>query len=333
MASSKHYNFDKEEEEEEVVSIDKPKAWQNARQVQHAAAVAESDMQAMQAATESTLLELLANPAVQPASLSRFLTVFPMPASMLEKQQLLLAKQCWEHLLDAADRGSAGAADESILYGKMDLLRGIKLYCPTELFRQHCHLEQVQLLVEALGSQVKAGTFLCQLRRCLSADGQHVVEPASRKVQQLHNKLETADLLMVVHTLGTGNVLSIDGQQLQQLKLVHLARHGPVTELEFMLRVLGTSQQKQQQEGSSAAAAPPQAQQVCDLLDGLHQGFPILFQPLIECHTGWLYRLRVLLRAGADAAAVYQPWSSSALHMLFYRKSRKLSAAAQAQAI
>jgi hypothetical protein len=74
------------------------------------------------------------------------------------------------------------------------------------------------------------------------------------------------------------------------------------------------------------------------LLDAPHQGFPILFQPLIECHAGWLARLGVLLRAGADAATVYAPWNCSALHMLFYRKfagssSRKISEATQVQAL
>lgn len=311
--------------EEEVVIIDKPKDWRASAALLAENAVAAADTQAMQAAAQSTLLELLSNPAVQPASLSRFLSAFSVPESMPQKQRLLLAKQCWEHLLDTPDHQRDGTA-ESALYGKMDLLRRTKLYCPKELFRQHCHLEQLQLLVEALESQIRAGIFLCQLRRSLSADGQHSFRPESSKVQQLQNKLETADLLMVVHTLGAGNVLSIDAQQLQQLKLVHLARHGPVTELESMLRMLGSPQQ----EGSSAAT---HAQRVCDLLDTLHQGFPILFQPLIECHAGWLDRLHVLLRAGADAAAVYKPWSSSALHMLFYRKSRKVAETTQVQAI
>jgi hypothetical protein len=154
-------------------------------------------------------------------------------------------------------------------------------------------------------------------------------------VQQLQSKLEAADLLMVVHTLGTGNVLAIDADQLQQLELVHLARHGPVAKLASML---GSWRQQQQEGSSAAAAAASQVQAVCDMLDGLHQEFPILFQPLIECHSGWLDRLGVLLRAGADAAAVYEPWNCSAMHMLFYRKcagssSREISEAAQVQAL
>jgi len=279
----------------------------------------------MQAATQSTLLELLANPALHPSSVKRFLTAFPVPESMPVRKRLLLAKQCWEHLLDNRDTGCM-----ALVYGKMELLRRTKLYCPTDLFRQHCHLEQVQLLVDAMGSQVDVGTFLAHLRCSLSVDGQHSFRHESSKVQQLQSKLETADLLMVVHTLGTGNMFAIDTDQLQQLRLVHLARHGPVAELESMVR------QQSQQEGRSAAAAQPQA--VCDMLDSLHHGFPLLFQPLIECHSGWVDRLGVLLRAGADAAVVYEPWTCSAMHMLFYRNSagsssRKVSEAAQVQAL
>ena len=279
----------------------------------------------MQAATQSTLLELLANSALHPSSVTRFLTAFPVPEGMPLRKRLLLAKQCWEHLLDHRDTDRMAH-----VYGKMELRRRHKLYCPTELFRQHCHLEQVQLLVDAMGSQVDVGTFLMHLRRSLSADGQHSFRHDSSKVLQLQSKLETADPLMVVHTLGTGNVFAIDADQLEQLQLVHLARHGPVAELKAMLR------QQSQQEGRSAAAAQPQA--VCDMLDSLYHGFPLLFQPLIECHSGWLDRLGVLLRAGADATAVYEPWTCSAMHMLFYRKSagsssRKVSEAAQVQAL
>ena len=293
-------------------------------QSQDAAAEHEQDEE-MQAATQSTMLELLANPVLPPASITRLLTAFPVPEDMPLRKRLLLAKQCWEHLLD--DRDTDRMAH---VYGKMELLRRIKLYCPTELFRQHCHLEQVQLLVDAMESQVDVGTFLVHLRRSLSVDGQHTFRHQSSKVQQLQSKLETADLLMVVHTLGIGNVLAIHANQLQQLKLVHLARHGPVDELKSMLSA------QQQQEGSSVAAASPQT--VCDLLDGVYQGFPLLFQPLIECHSGWLDRLTVLLRAGADATAVYEPWNCSAMHMLFYRKSagsssRRIAEAAQVQAL
>jgi len=299
----------------------------SSHQDQDAAAEHEQDEE-MQAATQSTMLELLANPVLPPSSITRLLTAFPVPEDMPLRKRLLLAKQCWEHLLDDRDTGRMAH-----VYGKMELLRRIKLYCPTELFRQHCHLEQVQLLVDAMGSQVNVGTFLVHLRRSLSVDGQHTFRHQSSKVQQLQSKLETADLLMVVHTLGTGNVFAINANQLQQLKLVHLTRHGPVDELKSMVRKL-TAQQ--QQEGSSAAAASPQA--VCDLLDGLYQGFPLLFQPLIECHSGWLDCLTVLLRAGADATAVYEPWNCSAMHMLFYRKSagsssRRISEAAQVQAL
>jgi len=288
---------------------------------------------ATHAATQSTLLELLANPAVHPSSVSRFLAAFPVPqpesSSMSHGQRLLLAKQCWEHLLDSMD--DRARADEEGVYGKMEILRRTQLHCPTEVFRQYCRLEQVQLLVDALGSQVKAGTFLCQLRRSLSADGQHAYRHESRKAQQLQNKLEAADLLMVVHTLGTGNVLSIDAQQLQQLKLVHLARHGSVHELESMLPMLDAGRM---QEGGSAAAAQ---RLVHDLVNSSYQGFPIQYR------ARWLGRLAVLLRAGADAATVYQPWSCSALHMLFYRKgaadgagggdSRKAAEGAQVQAV
>jgi hypothetical protein len=297
-----------------------------------ATAAAEQDEE-MQAATQSTLLELLSNPALHPSSVTRFLNVFPVPKGMPPGKRLLLARQCWEHLLDNRDTHRM-----EYVYGKMELLRRTKLYCPTELFRQHCQLEQVQLLVDAMESQVKVGTFLAHLRCSLSADGQHTFRPESHKMQQLQVKLEAADLLMVVHTLGAVSVFSIDAQQLQQLQLVHLARHGPLTELESLLRTLGARRQHQQQtEGSSAAAPPPQA--VCDMLDSLHQGFPILYQPLIECHAGWLDRLSVLLRAGADAATVYEPWNCSALHMLFYRKSaagsssRKIPEATQVQAL
>lgn len=327
--------------DDEVVVIDKPDDWhrrpslRSPRSVASAsaaasavganlvqdAAVADSEQdEVMQAATQSTLLELLSNPAVHPASVSRFLAAFPMPECMPQGKRLLLAKQCWEHLLDNTD-----ADRMEQVYGKMDLLRRSKLHCPTELFRQHCHLEQVQLLVDTLGSQVKAGTFLCQLRRSLSADGQHSYRPESRKSQQLHSKLETADLLMVVHTLGTNNVLSIDPQQLHQLKLVHLTRHGPVAEMESALLDAG-----RMEEGGSFAAAQ---RLVRDFINSSHQGFPILFQPLIECHAGWLDRLGVLLRAGADAATVYQPWNCSAMHMLFYRKSTKVAEASQVRAV
>jgi ankyrin repeat protein len=290
----------------------------------HDAVAGQEQDEAMHAATQSTLLELLSNPAVHPSSVHRFLVAFPLPECMPPRQRLLLARQCWEHLLDNRDPDRM-----EHVYGKMELLRNIKLHCPTELFRQHCHLEQVQLLVDAMGSQVKVGNFLCQLRRCLSVEGQHTFRHESRKVQQLQIKLETADLLMVVHTLGTGNVLSINAEQLQQLKLVHLARHGPVSELESVLRI---PEARQQHEGSSAAAAadPLLARK---LVNASYQGFPILFQPLIECHKGWLERLEFLLRAGANAATVYEPWNSTALHMLFYQKLHKVKEAHQVRAI
>jgi len=345
--------------DDDVIVVDKPAArWRGAAgaataahlghasiaAVVSAAELAEHDKAtqsicATHAATQSTLLELLANPAVHPSSVSRFLAAFPVPqpesSSMSHGQRLLLAKQCWEHLLDSMD--DRARVDEEGVYGKMEILRRAQLHCPTEVFRQYCRLEQVQLLVDALGSQVKAGTFLCQLRRSLSADGQHTYRHESCKAQQLQSKLEAADLLMVVHTLGTGNVLSIDAQQLQQLKLVHLVRHGPVSELECVLRMFDTGTGRVQEGGSTVT----QQQLVHDLVNSTYQGFPILFQPLIECHKGWLDRLAVLLRAGADAATVYQPWSCSALHMLFYRKgaadggdgSRKVSEGAQVQAV
>jgi hypothetical protein len=293
----------------------------------------------MHAATQSTLLELLSNPAVQPSCITHLLTAFPVPERMLYGERELLAKQCWEHLLDYCD-----PTRMKHVYGKMKLMRKIKLYCPTELFRQHCHLEQVQLLVTTLGSQVDVGIFLAHLRRSLSADGQHIFRHESSQVQQLHRKLEAADLLMVLHTMSTGNVFSMDARQLQQLKLVHLARHGPAAELESALCVR-TSDAGQQLTGSSAAAAAAAASpsyplgQARELIRGSYQGFPMLFQPLIACHCGWLNRLSVLLRAGADASVTYEPWSCSALHMLFYRKSsgcsssRKLSEVTQVQAL
>jgi len=349
--------------DDDVIVVDKPAGWQGAaaQPSTHAAAAAAhlgqrasiaavitaaelaEHNKAMQsicathAATQSTLLELLANPAVHPSSVSRFLVAFPVPqpesSSMSHGQRLMLARQCWEHLLDSMD--DRVRVDEEGVYGKMEILRRTRLHCPTELFRQYCRLEQVQLLVDAQGSQVKAGTFLCQLRRSLSADGQHTYRHESCKAQQLQSKLEAADLLMVVHTLGAGNVLAIDAQQLQQLKLVHLARHGPVHELEAMLRMRGAG--CVQGEGAFAVAQ----KQVRDLVNSTYQGFPLLFQPLIECHKGWLDRLAVLLRAGADAATIYQPWSCSALHMLVYRKDaadgggdpRKVSEGAQVQAV
>jgi hypothetical protein len=167
-----------------------------------ATAAAEQDEE-MQAATQSTLLELLSNPALHPFSVTRFLNVFPVPKGMPPGKRLLLARQCWEHLLDNRDTHRM----ESV-YGKMELLRRTKLYCPTELFRQHCQLEQVQLLVDAMGSQVDVGTFLAHLRCSLSADGQHTFRSESYKMQQLRVKLEAADLLMVVHTLGAVNVFT-----------------------------------------------------------------------------------------------------------------------------
>jgi len=290
----------------------------NADLDQNAAAV-EQD-QALRAAAQSTLLDLLANPAAAPASVSRFLAALPVVSTeMPPRQHLLLAKQCWEHLLDNTD----GVKNT---LGKMDFLRHIKLYCPTKLFRPYYRLEPVQLLVDALGSQVQAGTFLCQLRQSLSADGQQAFRPDSRKAQQLRHKLQTADLLMVVHTLGSGNVFSIDTQQLQLIKLAHLARHGPVAELESLLL-------EARHEGSSASAAAAVPRPTCHLVSSLYCGFPMLFQPLIDCRAGWLKRVSVLLRAGADATAVYPPWNCSALHMLFYRKSSKVKETAQVRAV
>ena len=91
----------------------------------------------MQAVTQSTLLELLSNPSLHPSSVARFLTAFPVPDLMPQRQRLLLAKQCWEHLLDNRE---SDVHHMELMYGKMELLRRIKLYCPTELFHQHCHL-------------------------------------------------------------------------------------------------------------------------------------------------------------------------------------------------
>lgn len=243
----------------------------------------------------------------------------------------------------------------------MEILRGLsQLHCPTDLFGQYCRLEQVQLLVEAMGSQVKAGTFLCQLRRSLSADGQYTWRHASLRVQQLQNKLEAADLLMVVHTLGAGQgyVLALDAPQLRQLQLVHYARHGPTDQLQMVLYLFSArpGEQSRVSIGNHAAAASPgpglalqDPDQVLSLRrptrqhlvnNSAYHAFPLLFQPLLGCHVGWLDRLEILLHAGADAATVYEPWRCSALHMLFYRKessgtsdSDRVPEAAQVQAI
>ena len=82
-------------------------------QLQHAQ---QHDAVEMQAATQSTLLDLLGNQAVLPASVSRFLSAFPISESMLPGKRLLLARQCWEHLLE----GAHANFDEHVI-GKMEL--------------------------------------------------------------------------------------------------------------------------------------------------------------------------------------------------------------------
>ena len=86
----------------------------------------------------------------------------------------------------------------------------------------------------------------------------------------------------------------------EHLELIHYARHGPQASLESLLHGIGTDD--------------------LDILHREHNGFPLLFQPLIECTEGWTSRLKALLAAGVDVSALYRPWNCSAFHMLVYKK-------------
>ena len=118
----------------------------------------------------------------------------------------------------------------------------------------------------------------------------------------LFAKLDGADLLLVACSMSLP--LGLAPRLVTQLRVVHYARHGPVEALREALEAGG--------EADSEAA----------LASSSHNGFPMLFQPLLEMRgPGWVDRLRVLLQAGAPGDAVYAPWRATALHMLCYTKT------------
>src|SRR6185437_6727244 len=124
-------------------------------------------------------------------------------------------------------------------------------------------------------------------------------------------KLETADMLLLVHTLSKEELFSLSPRQQHIILLAHHARHGP---LDSLLRVLNDSSSKSTE--SVAAASSSINNNIASLINETYKGFPILFQPLIDCESGWLSRLNALITAGADAEVKYEPWNCSALHML-----------------
>ena len=256
-------------------------------------------------ATESALLDLLADGSLNAARVAHLLAAFPM-AERSERDRRHLARQCWEHLLE-------GSVDESRdisgVVAKMHTLRAHRLYCPREVWKQQCRLDSVELLVqESFHCQRLVGQLLADMFRCLDADGQRAYGAGTKKSEELCKKLDRADLLLVALTLAQANVCLLSLRQQQILEVVHLARHGPCNVLQMHM-----DQQPRDVVAEGSVS----------LVNETHHGFPLLFQPLLECEPGWLERLAVLLEAGGNASTTYTVWNSSALHMLCYRKSSK----------
>lgn len=253
-------------------------------------------------ATESALLDLLADDSVDAARVAHLVAAFPM-ADRKDRDRRQLARQCWEHLLE----GSAdGRRDIGVMVAKMNTLRMHRLYCPKDVWKQQSKLETVELLVEeTFGCQRLVGQLLVEIYRCLDADAQGSHGPGTKKSDQLRKKLDCADLLLVALALAKSNVCLVTVRQQQVLEVVHLARHGPCNALKMLL----DQQPRVASEGSVS------------LVNEMHHGFPVLFQPLLACQLGWLDRLTVLLEAGANAGMTYATWNCSALHMLCYRKA------------
>ncbi len=163
-------------------------------------------------------------------------------------------------------------------------------------------------MTETFHSQQLTGQLLAAIFAGMHADVRQSFTQNRKKVHQLYRQLDSADLLLVVVELGRGGVIPVSVERQTFLTAVHLARQGPPKELEDLLDQSAGSRD----EGVSQPSA---------LINYSHNGFPLLFQPLIELHPGWLSRLRALLAAGANASVIYRPWNCSALQMLLYRKT------------
>lgn len=246
-------------------------------------------------ATKSALLEFLADAETSVSQLQHYLSSFPLDLN--EPAKAALARQCWEHLLEGVD----SEVTMQLCLSKIKVLVAYRLFCPSLVWKQYHQLEHIQILITIFCSQRLTGQFLGAI-----FDGMHPELKESflgnkKAIQRLYCKLDTANCLRVAVVLAQHGVLPLSAKEQIFLTAIHLSRHGPLKQLTRLF--------DQSQEGELPS------------INDRHNGFPLLFQPLIELESGWLQRLRVLLEAGADASALYQPWNCSALHMLLYRKS------------
>jgi hypothetical protein len=181
------------------------------------------------------------------------------------------------------------AASLASILAKLAVLQRYRIRCPREVWRMQTRVESMEMQASLLG-QEDLGRLLAALFVTM--------DPAPPGGAEFLLKLDGADLLLVAKSLAERGILRLPLSQQRLLAIVHYARHsGPLSHLREALR------------GSES------------LVNGSHNGFPILFQPLIELRSGWLERLRLLLQAGAEADVVYAPWNCSALHMLVYNKT------------
>jgi hypothetical protein len=238
------------------------------------------------------------NRAAAEAALIDFLSD---PASMAAEIERLLvhfpvtsssARVFYETLLDDVKPSTLPS-----VIAKIRALQRHRIWCPREVWRKQRKLEALQLSVSELGEWGTA--------RLLVALYQATDAPRP-SCDDLYSKLDRSDQLLLVHALNEyGLPLGLSPRLAKQIPLVHYARHGSTSELNEQIKWL----------------------QSRDLIQSEHNGFPMLFQPLIEMHPGWLDRLRLLLEAGARGDVIYVPWNCTALHMLCYTKTGRASAA------
>lgn len=260
-------------------------------------------------ATQSAVLDFLADSNASAEQLQRLLASFPLVLS--KPARASFARQCWESLLD----NITSEASMKACMAKMEVLRMHDLYCPSLVWQSQCKAESIHIQVEALESQRLVGQLLAAIFNGMTGDAQQHFRYSSKFKWQLYRKLDVADGLLVAVTLDQAqhDIFSFTVKQRVFLTAVHLARHGPLHQLESILG--------QASSDPSLDEGKPQLKGVAPFINVRHNGFPLLFQPLIEHHPGWLKRLQTLLQAGADASVIYGPWHCTALHMLFYKKT------------
>ena len=172
---------------------------------------------ALQRAARTAFLELICDASIPATHLT---TWFNGTGFNPRSRSDSFARDCWEHLLETISGDEFVSNRKTTLYGKMNFLREHDLYCPRILFRQHCRLESIELMVQELRSQELVGEFMGKMFQCMKADAKSSFHQSATRdaFERVTGKLFPKVRPRFLRNPASGRNLELDGY-CQELKL------------------------------------------------------------------------------------------------------------------